>query len=206
MFHTYKRIGFSAVILAMTGMLASCSWWYGRQLQQFGETWVPLRDSVFRYTDSINYLPRQATTYLDMMYQDTLFFSLFSKEDIDQLVLTRKQVEAAGQELNQKRSGYLAMTRTAEAADLTYEQWQRYLAGKASEPPATDISTLTAQKDSLQAALQILKAEHRRLFDAIRLNFFMHKDLHQNLMKPHWDSLYAQQAEKKALNNYPAQQ
>lgn len=195
----------ATVPLLLVVVLSGCSWFQKRELQHFSTRWVPLRDSLNLYLDSLNYLPRQASTYMDMMQQDTLFFRLFKQEDVQQFMLVKKLVANAATELAEKGPAYHTLVSKSDETDLQYQGWIRYLAGKEAAPQKS-ISELNTTADSLQAQLQALKRDHRRLFDAIRLNFFMHKDLHNNLMKPFWDSLYSQGANPEAITKYPAPQ
>ncbi len=192
------------VLVAALTTLSGCTWYQKKQLAEFETRWIPLRDSVTIYLDSINYLPRQATTYTNLMYQDTLFFRLFDAKSVQRLELVRGEVDKANKDYYLNEGRYRAILKTAEATDLTFEQTKRYLNGVYPKEPTLTISELNDRADSLHLSLQLLKADHARLFHAIRDNFFMHKDLHNNLMKPFWDSLYAKQGQTQTLSNYPA--
>lgn len=183
-------------LLMLVMMMSSCTWYNKRQLAELELNWSPLRDSVISYLDSLGYLPRQANTYLGMMQQDTMFFRLFDQKSVARLNLVRAEVEKANTELLAKDPEYRKILRLAESNDLIIQQTKRYLNGVYNKEPQKSISDLNQVADSLRAALVYLRAEHKKYQIAIQSNFFMHKDLHNNLMKPYWDSIYAMQPQQ----------
>lgn len=180
--------------------LGSCTYLQKRDLEAFEIRWKPLQDSVNSYLDSINYLPRQATTYLNLMNQDTIFFKLFDEKSVERLVIVRTEVETANKAFYQKETHYRDILRKSEMADLVYQQTKRYLNGVYPKQPRLTIKQLNLIADTLHLDLKELMADHKQLSKKIKTNFFMHKDLHNNLMRPFWDSLYLQQNEAKPLS------
>lgn len=191
----FRYLIFSQLIM-LALVMSSCTWYNKKQLAELELHWSPLRDSVISYLDSLGYLPRQAGTYIGMMRQDTMFFRLFDDKSVARLNLVRGEVEKANAELLAKDGEYRKILRLAESNDLIIQQTKRYLNGVYNKEPQKSISDLNQVVDSLRVALHYLKAEHKKYETAIQSNFFMHKDLHNNLMKPYWDSIYAMQPQQ----------
>jgi hypothetical protein len=196
--HTYGRVTIFCMFLVLT--LSGCTYLQKRELEAFEVRWKPLQDSVNSYLDSINYLPRQATTYLNMMNQDTLFFRLFDPKSVERLIFVRQEVETANQIFYKKEAHYREILRKSEMTDLVYQQTKRYLNGVYPKPPRLSIKELGLNADTIHQDLKELMSDHKLLSKQIKTNFFMHKDLHNNLMRPFWDSLYQQQPEAKPLS------